>query len=109
MQEDAFDVRGKNPRVLWLAVVEAALRDSMEPKPTVRRSAREWIMRDDLDFPLICEMAGLDSDYLRNMMAAKFRRASSSPIAPEQPSEPIPFVLPQSSSEAEPFRLSSPA
>ena len=73
----AFDVRGKNPRVLWLAVVEAALRDSMETKPTVRRSAREWIMRDDEDFPLICEMAGLDSGYLRNMMAVKFRASSS--------------------------------
>jgi hypothetical protein len=78
--QSTFDVLGNNPRVLWLAVVKAAMRDTMEIKPKVRQEAIDWLLRDPADFPLICEMAGLDSGYLRNRMAVRFR-ASISPGA----------------------------
>jgi hypothetical protein len=54
----------QNQRVLWLTVVEQAMRDTMEPKPSLRQSAIDWLLCDD-DFAVICELAGLDSAYLR--------------------------------------------
>lgn len=59
----------ENQRVLWLTVVEQAMRDTMEPKPSVRQSAIDWLLRDQADFPQICELAGLDSGYLRKKVA----------------------------------------
>jgi hypothetical protein len=59
-----FDVELlENQRVLWLTVVEQAMRDTMETKPSVRQSAIDWLLRDQADFPQICELAGLDSSY----------------------------------------------
>jgi hypothetical protein len=30
-----------------------------------------------MDFPEVCQFAGMNADYLRDLMAAKFRRVSS--------------------------------
>ena len=69
--QDAFAAdQLKSQRVLWLTVVERAMRDTMEPKPSVRQSAIDWLLRDQVDFPQICELAGLDSGYLRKKFAA---------------------------------------
>ena len=65
MQEELL----QNQRVLWLTVVELAMRDTMERKPSVRQSAIDWLLRDQADFPQICELAGLDSAYLRKKLA----------------------------------------
>jgi hypothetical protein len=40
-----FDVRGNDPRVLWLAVVETAMRDTLpESKPRIRDEATYWLL-----------------------------------------------------------------
>ena len=39
----------KDSRVLWIAVIENAIRDSMLTKRTVRQSAREWLLADQED------------------------------------------------------------
>lgn len=64
MQEVHFP---KNERLLFLAVIEAAMQDSQETDPRVQRPAVEWLMQDQADFPRICELAGLDcASFRRN-------------------------------------------
>ena len=75
MQSTCEISRG-NPRVLWLEVVATAMRDTLpESKPRIRDEATYWLLHST-DFHVICEMAGLDSGYLRNKIAAKFQRSS---------------------------------
>lgn len=69
----------KDSRVLWIAVVENAIRDSMLTKRTVRQSARHWLLADQEDFPYVCELAGLDDVYLRNLVKAKIHTALGPP------------------------------
>ncbi len=59
----------ENQRILWLTVVEQAMQDTMEPKPSLRQSAIDWLLRDQEDFPQICELAVLDSSYLRRRIS----------------------------------------
>ncbi len=47
----------ENPRILWLAVVENAMRDSILTNRNVRQSARDWLLTDQEDFPYVCELA----------------------------------------------------
>jgi hypothetical protein len=68
MQAPFDDELLKNERVLWLTVVEQAMRDTMESKPSVRRKACEWLLYDD-DFAVICGLAGIDSSYLRRRIS----------------------------------------
>ncbi len=69
MQAPFDDELLKNERVLWLTVVEQAMRDTRETKPSVRQSAIDWLLCDQTDFPQICELAGLDSSYLRRRIS----------------------------------------
>jgi hypothetical protein len=59
----------KNERVLWLSVIERAMHDATERRPSVRQAALDWLFGDQVDFPLICEMAGLECAYLRKTLA----------------------------------------
>jgi|SRR5215469_7314895 len=70
----------KNERLLFLAVIEAAMQDAEESDPRVQRPAIEWLMQDQADFPHICELAGLDCASLRRNLArfsSSSHRASS--------------------------------
>jgi hypothetical protein len=64
-------------RILWAAVIEAAIRDTMLSRERIRQSAIDWLLSDQMDFPEVCQFAGMNADYLRGLMAAKFRRVSS--------------------------------
>lgn len=76
----------QNERVLFLSVIEKAIVDATEPKPLVREAALDWLLQDQVDFPRICDMAGLDSAYLRRNLASHLSVAPS-PIVPGLPSE----------------------
>ena len=67
MQEIHFP---KNERLLFLAVIEAAMQDSKKTDPHVQRPAIEWLMQDQVDFPRICKLAGLDCAYIRRNWAS---------------------------------------
>jgi len=67
MQPVFYDL-SKNERVLWLSVIERAMHEATEPKPSVRQAAIQWLLRDQEDFPRVCEMAGLDCAYLRKKL-----------------------------------------
>lgn len=69
-------MQAQNERVLFLSVIEAAMEDAKETNVRVRQAALEWLMQDQADFPRICELAGLDSAYVRKNLAS---RLSSSP------------------------------
>lgn len=60
----------KNERLLFLAIIEAAMQDSQETDPRIQRPAIEWLMQDQADFPQICKLAGLDYAYFRRNWAS---------------------------------------
>jgi hypothetical protein len=62
----------RNERVLFLTVIEQAIQDSTEHQPKLRQAAIDWLMCDQVDFPHICELAGLDSTYLRRNLVSGF-------------------------------------
>jgi hypothetical protein len=62
-------------RILWVTVLEHAIRETMATKPRVRNAALDFVFRDQVDFPTVCELAGMNSDYLRKKLAS-YRRAS---------------------------------
>ena len=51
-------------RVLFLAVIELALRDAAVDTRGVRHAALRWLLDDDVDFPRICGLVACNrSDY----------------------------------------------
>jgi hypothetical protein len=55
---------------LWLAVINQALIDSTTSAkemdtPIERPKARRWLTSDGDDFRMVCEMAGLNPDYVQ--------------------------------------------
>jgi hypothetical protein len=60
-------------RILWAAVIEAAIRDTMLSRERIRQSAIDWLLSDKEHFPEVCQLAGMNSDYLRDLLAAKCR------------------------------------
>src|SRR5215471_2602549 len=63
-------MRAKNERVLFLSVIEAAVQDAKGTNVRVRRAAIEWLMQDEVDFPHICELAGVEVEYLRRSLSS---------------------------------------
>jgi hypothetical protein len=58
----------RKQRTLFLAVIAEAVQDAQEPQPRVRQAAIDWLMKDQVDFPRICELAGIESTYLRHKL-----------------------------------------
>ena len=62
-------------QALWLAVVEAAVRDCLEPRccsnaavaRVLRRQARSWVLGSP-DFLTVCELAGVQPESVRNVV-----------------------------------------
>ena len=58
-------------RILWVTVLEHAIRETMATQPRVRNAALDFVFRDDVDFPTVCELAVMNSDYLRKKLASR--------------------------------------
>jgi hypothetical protein len=54
------DVRLRKQQILFITVISEAVRDAQEAQPKVREAARDWLLKDDVDLPRICELAGID-------------------------------------------------
>lgn len=67
--EDPPTSFARGEQALWAAVITQALMDaaSASGKPEARRkklSALDWLSLIDEDFTTVCDMAGLDPDYV---------------------------------------------
>lgn len=72
-------------RQLWCAVLDRAMQDAMDRIATVsgtherqklREEARDWFLRNDVDFRSACESAGYDPDYLRSRVLSMIKPAA---------------------------------
>ncbi len=71
---------GSDCRALWLAVIEQALVDrqrtirkgyrGMEDR-NARDEAVDWLKGGSKDFHYVCQMAGLDADYVQERLARR--------------------------------------
>jgi len=65
---------GLNPAIygergLWCAVIEQAISDLESVAES--REARHWLLRDNQDFPLVCNLAGLSPVAVRRAVLEK--------------------------------------
>ena len=67
----------KNERVLFLSVIEAAMQDAKGTNLRVPRAAIEWLMQDQVDFPRICDLAGIESTHLRHKLRLNHSRVDA--------------------------------
>jgi hypothetical protein len=63
-----------NERNLWCAVLSAALEDAIK-QPT----DREWFLKPNRDFDLVCVLAGREPDRVRKAASRAFERADTEP------------------------------
>jgi hypothetical protein len=66
---------------LWQAVIVTTIQEWISGPLRSKRLAEEYLFKDDKDFPLVCQSAGMDCGRLR----AKLNRLRSSSIVNSQP------------------------
>ena len=77
-------MQASNWRVLALTVISEAITDMQEAQPSVRQPAIDWLLHDDVDFPRICDMAGIDAASVRKSVLSRL------PVSPALPSSSSP-------------------
>jgi hypothetical protein len=53
---------------LWQAVVLSAVEDWMSGGLTTKREAEAYLFHDQVDFPVVCESAGLNLNRMRSRL-----------------------------------------
>jgi hypothetical protein len=53
---------------LWQAVIVSAVQDWMSGGLRTKHEAERYIFEDQVDFPRVCESAGMDADRLRSRL-----------------------------------------
>ena len=53
---------------LWQAVILSAVEDWVSGGLRTQREAEAFLFNDDIDFPMVCESAGMDVDRLRSRL-----------------------------------------
>ena len=53
---------------LWQAVILSAVEDWLSGKVRIKREAEVYLFQDEVDFPQVCESAGMDVDRLRSRL-----------------------------------------
>ena len=53
---------------LWQAVILSAVEDWVSGALRIRREAEYYLFEDKIDFPLVCESAGMDLERLRSRL-----------------------------------------
>lgn len=61
---------------LWQAVVPSAVEDWVSGGLKAKRQAEAYLFEDEVDFPVVCESAGLNVDRLRSRLK-KLRERSA--------------------------------
>jgi|KBSMisStandDraft_5_1062788.scaffolds.fasta_scaffold415486_4 hypothetical protein len=58
-------------RLLWLSVIKQAINDTEEFRLSLCTPAVKWLLLDDVDFPEICQLAGIDGNDLRKKILSR--------------------------------------
>jgi hypothetical protein len=53
---------------LWQAVILSAVEDWVSGALRTKREAEIYLFEDDVDFPRVCESAGMDAERLRSRL-----------------------------------------
>jgi hypothetical protein len=53
---------------LWQAVILSAVEDWVSGRLRTKREAEVYLFEDEIDFPQVCESAGMDADRLRSRL-----------------------------------------
>jgi hypothetical protein len=53
---------------LWQAVILSAVEDWVSGRLRAKRDAERYLFEDDVDFPRVCESAGMNVDRLRSRL-----------------------------------------
>ena len=69
-------------RELWLAVINTAMQDAAygvsgetpENRKRLRQQARDWIAKDNWDFRLVCQYAGVEPQAVREAFREKLAK-----------------------------------
>jgi hypothetical protein len=62
---------------LWQAVILSAVQDWVSGGLRTQREAEAFLFNDEIDFPVVCESAGMDADCLRS----RLKRLKSQSVA----------------------------
>lgn len=63
---------------LWQAVIARTIQEWISGPLRSKRQAEEYLFRDQKDFPLVCQSAGLDPERLRSKLN-RLRRQTLAP------------------------------
>jgi hypothetical protein len=72
---------------LWQAVIVTTIQEWISGPLRSKRLAEEYLFKDDKDFPLVCQSAGMDCGRLRAKLNRLRLRSSGS--ANQQPPEAL--------------------
>jgi hypothetical protein len=50
---------------LWQAVIVSTIQEWMSGTLRLKRQAEDYLFKDDSDFPMVCQSAGMDVQQLR--------------------------------------------
>lgn len=69
----------QNDKQLWAAVIGTAIEDATSLRTNTRaqrekREALDWLLHDGHDFTLVCSLAGLDPEAVRDRMKRLIER-----------------------------------
>ena len=60
---------------LWRAVIARTIQEWISGPLTRRREAEQYLFKDNRDFPMVCEIAGMEGRQLRSRLARLRGRA----------------------------------
>lgn len=63
------DHKAPTEKRLWQAVIVGAIQEWMSGPLRRKREAEEFLFKDNRDFPLVCQQAGMDAGRLRAKLA----------------------------------------
>jgi len=53
---------------LWQAVIVSAVRDWISGGLRTKQAAEAYLFKDEVDFPQVCQSAGMNADHLRSRL-----------------------------------------
>jgi hypothetical protein len=65
-----FHSQGNANERLWLAVIDSAITEWVRGSMQHKRKAEYFLFQDEEDFPFVCRSAGLNPEYVREILWA---------------------------------------
>lgn len=84
-QVEIYDREASGERILWASVLHQAIDDATSRHPSVRadmdrKVARAWLTQPSGDFDIVCNLAGLDPDFVREGVSRLIQQSDLLPL-----------------------------